>query len=396
MTKQQLPKPFPTADGRWRVAVQVGQGSREHRVRRYLSGSSEAEVERKRDDLLKALSAGQRPPDRRLTVGTYLRRWLDALQVRERTAESYRSTLERHVLPRIGGIVLTQLGPLDIDEMLTSMARAGVRPPTRAYALRVLSIALNAAVTRKRLIPYNPALGADRPVVKRRRPRVLTTAELVRLRAALEAVDEAGNRTERLGPLLLLLATTGIRRGEALALTWADWDRAAGLLRVERTLLYRAGEGFERVEPKTESSKRTIRLPAVAQAALVAQAKAQAAERLRRGRAWVDNDLIFTAQHGSKAEGEMRRYGGALSGATVVHALHRVCEAAGLPPIRVHDLRHLVATRVTERVGIAAAQPVLGHADIGMTGRYAHLEPTSQAAADAIDEVFSERLEEAL
>lgn len=126
MPRNSLPEPYQLRDGRWRVAVQAGHGSREHRVRVYLSGSSKAIVEAKRDEWLKARAEGQRPPDRRLTVGTYLRRWLDSLTVRERTAESYRSTLERHVLPRIGGVLLAQLGPLDLDEMLAGMARSGV------------------------------------------------------------------------------------------------------------------------------------------------------------------------------------------------------------------------------------------------------------------------------
>jgi len=76
-------------------------------------------------------------------------------------------------------------------------------------------------------------------------------------------------------------------------------------------------------------------VPAAAQAALREQSRRQAEERLRAGRRWHDEGLIFTGEH---------RYGGALSGATVVHVLHRLCDASGVPRIRVHDLRHLHAT----------------------------------------------------
>jgi integrase len=126
---------------------------------------------------------------------------------------------------------------------------------------------------KKRLIPYNPADGANDVPVKRREPTILTVDQA---RTLLDAVAP-----DRLGPLLTLLATTGVRRGEALALVWPNWDREAGTLRIERTLLYRPGVGYERVAPKTKRSVRTLRLPVVAQAALREQSRRQAEERLR-------------------------------------------------------------------------------------------------------------------
>ena len=367
-----LPEPHELKNGRWRVAVQRGAGSREHRNRVFLSGSSEDVVRRRRDDWLRAQAEGRRPADQRLSTGTYLRRWLDSLVVRVRTRESYRLTIEKHVLPYIGGILLSQLCALDLDDMLVAQAAKGVRPPTRSYSLRVLSIALNVAVRKKRLIPYNPADGANEVAVTRREPRVLTVQQARRLLNVVAA--------DRLGPLFTVLAATGIRSGEALALCWSDWDRVAGTLRVERTMLYRPGIGFERVDPKTKRSIRTLCLPALAQDALREQGRRQAEERLRAGRHWSDNGLIFTGE---------RRAGGALAGATVTHALHRLCASADLPRIRVHDLRHLYATILGE-VGLSdpVRMAVMGHASRAMTDRYTHAMPTSREAAEAIDAFF--------
>ena len=87
-------------------------------------------------------------------------------------------------------------------------------------------------------------------------------------------------------------------------------------------------------------------------------------------------DLIFTAA---------RKPGGALSGATVVHALHRICEDAGLPRIRFHDTRHTAATIISGAVGIAEAKAVLGHSTLARTERYVHQSATSPLAAAAID-----------
>jgi integrase len=371
-----LPEPHQLKSGRWRVAMQLGAGSREHRNRVFLSASSEDEVRRKRNDWLRARAEGRPPPDRRLSTGTYLRRYLASLVVRETTRESYRLTIERHVIPYIGGILLSQLGALDLDEMLAVQARKGVRPPTRQYSIRVLRAALNTAV-RKRLIPYNPTAGANQVAVTHREPIILT---ITQARMLLRVVSG-----DRLGALLTLLATTGIRRGEALALVWSNWDRDAGTLSVERTLLYRPGHGFERVEPKTKRSVRTLRLPLVATVALRDQGRRQAEERLRAGRRWRDQGLVFTGE---------QRPGGALSGATLVHALHRLCDASGVPRIRVHDLRHLMATAMAEGgVPEPVRMAVLGHSTSTMTSHYTHATPTSREAADVIDAVFGDAVD---
>lgn len=297
--------------------------------------------------------------------------------VRETTRDSYRLSIERHLLPYLGGIVLSQLSTIDLDEMLAAQARRGVRAPTRQYSIRVLRAALNAAV-RKRVIPYNPTVGVDRVAVTRREPVVLTYAQARRL---LDVV-----RTDRLGPLLTMLATTGLRRGEGLALVWDNWDRDAGSLSVERTLLYRPRQGFIRVPPKTRRSVRTITLPDIAMAALRDQARRQAEERLNSGPSWRDQGLIFTAE---------TKPGAPLSGGTVVHALHRLCDASGVPRIRVHDLRHLMATAMAERgVPEAVRMSVLGHATSAMTSHYTHARPTSREAADAIDWVLGSAVDD--
>lgn len=367
-----LPEPHALKNGRWRVVLQRGAGSREHRNRVFLSGSSEDAVRRRRDDWLRAQAEGRRLPDPHLTTGTYLRRWLAAHVVRDTTRASYHLAIERHVIPYIGSIPLSELGPLDIDDMLDRQKAKGVPPATRRYSVRVLSVALNVAVRRKRLILFNPAVGANEVTVTRREPIVLTVEQ------AHTLLDVAS--ADRLGPLFTLLATSGIRRGEALALDWSNWDRDAGTLRIEATLLYRPGQGFERVAPKTKKSIRTLRLPAIAQAALRDQSRRQAQERLAAGRRWHDQGLIFTG---------VARNGGALSGATVVHALHRLCEAAGVPRIRVHDWRHFFATRLGE-AGLSdlTRMAVLGHATREMTDYYSHVSPTSSDVAEAIDALF--------
>ncbi len=364
------PEPTQRADGRWVIAVQVGRGSREFRSRRYLYGSSPTEVLAKRAKLLRDLDAGTRPADLRLTVGTYLVRWLGGLQVRPRTLESYEYSVRAHIAPRIGSISLSALTALDVDEMVAGLLRAGVGRRSVEYALTVLRVALNRAVRQGRLT-INVALAATKPRVTAREARPLAPDEVLRL---LDAV--AGDRLEA---MWITAVALGLRRGELTGLMWKDIDIAAGTLTVARTLHYVPGQAFELREPKTRRSRRTLALPDVVAAALQDHRRRQLEERLQAGAPWKVAELVFTTSEG-----------GPLSGSTLVHALHRHCAAAGLPAIRFHDLRHTAASiMVAGGVPLRTVQEVLGHSTISITADvYTHIAPAPIEAAEAMQKVL--------
>ena len=104
-------------------------------------------------------------------------------------------------------------------------------------------------------------------------------------------------------------------------------------LNVRRALQRQRENGLTFVEPNTKTSRRTVHLPAGTAAALQAHRKMQVAERLLAGAKWKDQGLVFCQLNGS-----------ALEPSSVTQRFHRLLREAGLPDVRVHDLRHTAAT----------------------------------------------------
>jgi len=140
----------------------------------------------------------------------------------------------------------------------------------------------------------------------------------------LEILFESSHET-RWYPLWVLLGTTGLRIGEALGLKWTDVDLVGGRLQVKRALQRQRGRGLVFVEPKSVTSRRCIELPKLAITVLEEQ-------RLR-----TESALVFPNRDGEPTESS-----------TVTAALKVALARAGLPRIRVHDLRHTTATVLLE------------------------------------------------
>lgn len=158
-----------------------------------------------------------------------------------------------------------------------------------------------------------------------------------------------------------MLATTGLRRGEALGLRWRDLDVDAGrasipVIAIKHTPVLGT--------PKTAKGRRTVTLDAGTVAALREHRKRQASERLQMGSGWTDNDLVFCHVDGTMLHPERftRRFSEAV-------------QRLGLPMIRLHDLRHGWAT-LSLQAGVhpKVVQERLGHANISITlDTYSHV-----------------------
>ena len=178
---------------------------------------------------------------------------------------------------------------------------------------------------------------------------VTWTAE--QLRSFLDGV-----RDDRLHAAYVLLATTGMRRGEALGLRWADLDLEEGHAAIRQTVIavnHQPSIGT----PKTAKGRRTVRLDKATVTALREHRKRQAEERLQMGTGWTDRGLVFCRVDGHLLHPERfsRSFG------------DRV-RKLGLPKIRLHDLRHGWATMaLAAGVHPKVVQERLGHANIGIT-----------------------------
>jgi integrase len=180
----------------------------------------------------------------------------------------------------------------------------------------------------------------------------------------------------------VLAITTGIRRGEALALHWKDVDLDNRRIYIRYTLQDLKGGVFAVAPPKTESSRRPITLTELAVAALRRHRDAQRAQAEASGAAWHEQDLVFTTAVGGPVRGN--------------HILQRhfepLCRQLGLPRIRLHDLRHTLASLLLRnQIPAKVAQEMLGHTTISMTlDIYSHVLPDmQQQAAASLDRLLS-------
>lgn len=186
---------------------------------------------------------------------------------------------------------------------------------------------------------------------------------------------------ERLEALLVLALTTGMRRGELLALRWKDVDLDRGVLAVTGSLQGESRPTLNIASPKSGKS-RSVALGTIAVAALRDHRKRQAQEQLVVGSEWRDLGLVFSTE-----------YGDFLSPTTLRLALRRVLTRARLPTIRFHDLRHSAATLMLSRgVHPKMASEMLGHSTIAITlDLYSHVSANMQRqAADAIDAALAD------
>lgn len=263
-----------------------------------------------------------------------------------------------------------------IDTFYVALEESGGRggrplsPKTVRNVHVMLHKALDRAVARN-LIPRNPAAQAEKPKAKRPEMRPWTAEETERFLKASER--------DRLHAGFLLMATTGLRRGEVLGLRWADLNLDAARLSVQRAVVL-VGNVPTISAPKTAAGRRGVPLSRQAVAALRTHRKAQAAERLILGEDYDDLDLVFAREDGSLVHPDR-----------FLDAFHRIAAGAGLRRTRPHDLRHGWATRALE-AGIPAkvVQELLGHSSAMVTlDIYSHVTATlksdaSQLVADLV------------
>lgn len=218
----------------------------------------------------------------------------------------------------------------------------------------VLRNALECAM-REEIIPRNVA-----KLVKVSTPRYKINRGLTTTQA--RAVLRAATR-HRLYALYVLALCLGLRRGELLGLRWIDIDLDGENLEVVQTL-QRVGGQLRFVQPKTDDSARTVPLPKFCVRALRENRKCQFAERSHAWSDWDDHGLVFCSRRGTPMEPDnLRRSWGTIR------------QAAGLGPVRFHDLRHTAVTLLLD-LGVPPhiVREIVGHSDIEVTMTiYAHV-----------------------
>jgi integrase len=282
-------------------------------------------------------------------------------------------TTSGHVMAALGDRPAAKITPRDVERVLTVISDTGASASTvnkyRKVVCAVFSYGCKPATFG---LPANPAEAADR----RREPHpsalvFYSPEEIEAIARAFEqgrhrdayrsavtdgerVVQDAENQQD--ADIVRVAAYAGLRRGELIALRWRDVDFAGSALTVARAMS--AG-----VESTTKSGK-IRRVPMADQAAA-------ALDRMsRRDRFTSSNDLVFC-----------NAYGRPLDGSALRRRYRRAQAAAGVRPLRFHDLRHTFGSLLAANgVDVVAIQKAMGHSALATTSRYLHARPASEQA----------------
>ena len=306
-----------------------------------------------------------------MPFGEWLRIWYIAFSkpaIRPATQKVYEMNIRTHIIPMIGKIPLNKLQQSDLQAFYAELKSNGRVRHRDLYgnglSNRIVRachamcrMALEKAVEQG-LINANPAIGCKLPPKKAKEMEVLTPEEMRRF--LMQA------REDGCYEMALLELSTGLRRGELLALQWDDLNLKTGELHI-RYSLTRTKEGLVRTEPKTKSSIRTVVLPQSVR------------EVLRQYKETVDSVWMFP----SPSNPQKPREPGA-----VRKKLLTCMERAGCKPVRFHDLRHTFATMALEHgMDVKTLSAVIGHVSVDTTlDIYSHVTDQMQVQAASMVE----------
>lgn len=355
-------------DGLWEARITLPDGKKKSHygstyaaVRKWLT-----EAVRNRDQGLSVVL------DERQTLAQYLADWLKTMRtrLRPRSYTRYEEAVRLHVLPMLGRVPLARLQPQQVQALYRDKLAEGQSAGSVARLHAVLHKALADAL-RLGLVARNVASLVQAPSARasaaQQKSTSLTPEQASQLLAAIAK--------HPLEAFFTLALTTGMRRGELLGLRWVDIDLEKGRADVHQTVEHMRGGEYVFAAPKTQRSRRNAALGSFGVAALRRHRARQNEQRLAVGAAWVDEDLIFTDAIGRPLRGNH----------ILQRQFHPLLRAAGLPMIRLHDLRHTTATLAAEEgAPVGNVSDLLGHSSAAMTlDMYRHKFDTSADIAVA-------------
>jgi integrase len=385
----------PQGTGSWEIKFDLGRDPvTGKRITKYATfRGTKRKAQEELTKLLGQRNDGSYVEPTKMTLAQYLLHWLEVdidRRVANRTSTRHRGIVEKNIIPKLGHVPVRKLTAVHIEAFEAELQREGwvkprakkkrmeaeegpqqekrgLSPQTVLHIHRTLSQALDHAV-RVGVLIKNPARQVKPPRPASREIKILAKGEIGTLL-------DAAKGTSLYLPAVVAV-TTGIRRGELLALRWSDIDLKAGILTVRQSLeRFKGKDGkyeFNFKSPKTKSSRRTITLPAVTIEALREHQVAQLEGRLKLGLGRDPRGLIFARADGQPLDAD-----------ALTKGFGRLVAAAKVTPITLHGLRHThISHLLMDGLHVKVVSERAGHASVNITlGVYAAYIPSMQADA---------------
>jgi len=345
--------------------------------------------------LVQSLGDGSYVAPSVLTLGAWVEQWLVAVDVSARTREGYATLLQKHLLPLLGARPLQKLTACDLEDAYMKLrgGETGLSARTILHAHRAVHTCLERA-RRRKLVAVNVAGDAVPPKVQEEFD-VTRLPSVERVQSFLDQLEQPVDGSKRrwrmtddnrafVRDISSLAIATGMRRGELLALRWADVDLAAGSITVARAV--EQSKSALKIKTPKSGKPRLVAIPQSVCAQLRAMQTRQKAVWLALGvrPASEDEALLFLASVDAPDK--------LLSPSTASARFREAADAFGLK-LHLHDLRHLHVSALLKALSPAEVSRRAGHANPAVTLRlYAHALPdTEERQAQAVDALLIQR-----
>ena len=369
-------------DGRWEGRYTAGNDPTTGKpIHKSVLAKTQAEAKEKLKQAIAEAEKLDMSRAKSYTLGAWIKLWYEVYaepRIRPNTKAYYTNYIENHIIPRIGSVPLNKLTTIQIQRFYNNLQKSGrVQrknfPPLKDASLSprvvrgvhtLLHNCLEQAVA-ERLILTNPAQGCKLPQLEKKEMKILPQEKIG---LYLAEAEKRG-----LLAAFYLELTTGLRRGELLALLWTDLDVENMTISVSKQVNRINGE-LVVSQPKTPNSIRRLAIPQRAVELLVEEHTKHPHSPY----------LFVSPKTGTMFDPDSFR-----------HTHEKILKAIGAEHIRFHDLRHTFATlSLKYGVDVKTLSGALGHYDAGFTlSTYTHAtEGMKRSAADTIGSVISQTM----
>ncbi|CAK1250256.1 site-specific integrase [Fructobacillus fructosus] len=283
-----------------------------------------------------------------MTIQELYDMWLETYQytVEESTLGKTMKTIELHILPKWGKVLVSDIKPIDLQRYINTLQGQLLHyRKVVAHLKRLVRLAV-----RMDMIPVDPFTKVEMPKQRRNKNKPKQFMDVDEFKAFIDVLDNQYCNVNRQAYVLLRLAAfTGMRTEELLALQWKHVDFNGGYIHIVQALGRGLRGGTYLKEPKSASSKRTIKVDSSMMSVL--------ADFYDSSSNKTEDDFVFNVHGDTLNIGRPNKW------------MHDVSEQYGVAVgLSMHKLRHTWATLALDQgASIKQVQTYLGHADVSMT-----------------------------